>query len=1491
MALAPQPSICAACGAENRATAKFCGSCGGSLTDVPCPDCGTPNPAGQAFCDECGRPLKAVRAAPAAPVERTAAGKSSTETTAPRALGAGRYRVLGFLGEGGRKRVYLAEDTQLRREVAVAICKSDGLDRTALTRARREAEAMARLSDHPNIVPIYDIGEEEDLYLVTQYMPGGDLEARLAASEGRRLPVEEAVRIATEIARALEYAHGHRFVHRDVKPGNVWLSPDGTAKLGDFGLAMALDRQQLTAEGAMVGTVAYMSPEQALGRPATARSDVYSLGALLYELLCGVPPFGGEDAAVVISQHATRAPVRPTWHRADVPRALENLVLALLAKSPEERPASATEVRQALEAIAAANSVERATVDDGAALEHLNDGLFLGREAELRELRNAVDSAFAGHGRIVMLVGEAGIGKTRLAAETDTYAELRGATVLWGRCTQSAGAPPYWPWIQAIRSYVRSVDSEVLRSELGSGASDIAQIVSEVGPQLGEAAGEALAMDPEQARFRLFDSVAGFLTNASQRTPIAIFLDDLHLADQPSLLLLQFVAAELASARILLVGTYREDELEADHPLRAVHAALGRERGYTPLRLRGLDAGTVKAFLEHGAHQPLESPAELAFVEAVCSESEGNPYFIQEIVRHLVESGAIYAQGDRWTSDAQRIEDLGIPQGIRDAVNRRLGRLSDACRELLATAAVFGREFGLSLLETISPLDEATIADCLREALDAAIVQPVVDEVGRYGFAHGTTRDALYEALAPARRVELHKAVGEALEEAYDARIESHLGELAHHFAQAAPAGVADKAADYAWWAGERAAQLYAYEDAVAHYRGALALFAAIDDDPTRRCELLLALGEALWRAGDAAQAQETFLAAAELARELSLPQQYGRAALGYGGGAGGFSVADRAEEQLVGLLRRALAMLPERDSVLRVRLTARLAIELHHLSGDPAEPDALSREAVEMADRIGDTGVLLLATYSRQWATIGPDGVEQQLSAGQEIVRLARIAGDEEMEFHGHHLRLLALLQLADLRGVDAEIRACARVARELRQPRYDWQVTVFRAMRALMHGRFEEGDRLAKEALAIGRRGRGELAIVAFGAQAFVARWADGRLAELEPGAAAFAETYRDSAWPAAFTFLLTEIDERERAAARFDALAKDAFGTILRDSNWLTAMACLAMTCLALRDARAAEQLHALLAPYADGCVPILAGSGSLGSTHAFAGHAAHAAGRLDEAIAAYASALEENARIGALFIAPRVRWRLAQALLERAGDGDRAAALQHIERGLDEAQQLGMPRERERLLALKLEQTTATALDVGSSIEEVARSVEQSRPDLRRAAAPDGTVTIMFSDIAGSTMLTQTLGDQRWLVLLRAHNAIVRESCARHGGYEVGTRGDGFMLAFASARRAISCALEIQQTLEAQRARAELGPLHVRIGLHTGEALRHDADFYGTNVNLAARIADQARGDQILVSSVLRDIVAATGEFEFELDREVELRGLTGLHRIYEVRRAA
>src|ERR671925_839186 len=339
---------CPSCGHENREVASFCGACGRALAaEQNCGNCGRANPAGQRFCDGCGSPLGAE-----APRRRTPTEQPSPAT--PHSLAEGRYRVERFLGEGGRKRVYLAHDERLARDVAVGVVRTEGLDEVGLARVRREAESMGRLGDHPHIVTVHDVGEDDGRpFIVSQYMAGGDVASLLASAPDGRLSVEEAARIGEHVCLALEHAHERGIVHRDIKAGNVWLTEDGTAKLGDFGLAMATDRSRVTAEGMMLGTVAYMPPEQALGRPADARSDLYSLGALLYEMLAGRPPFVGDDAVAVISQHINTVPVTPSWHNRDVPQPLDELILALLEKAPDDRPPAAAAVRERLREAAA----------------------------------------------------------------------------------------------------------------------------------------------------------------------------------------------------------------------------------------------------------------------------------------------------------------------------------------------------------------------------------------------------------------------------------------------------------------------------------------------------------------------------------------------------------------------------------------------------------------------------------------------------------------------------------------------------------------------------------------------------------------------------------------------------------------------------------------------------------------------------------------------------------------------------------------------------------------------------------------------------------------------------------------------------------------------------------------------------------------------------------------------------------------------------------
>ena len=554
------------------------------------------------------------------------------------------------------------------REVAFALIKTEGLDDVSRTRITREAPAMGRLGSHPHIVTVFDLGEHESQpYMVTELMGGGDVEGVIEDASDHRLSLEQAIGIAKETCRGLEFAHSRGIVHRDLKPGNVWLTGDGVAKIGDFGLAVAIDRSRLTTEGMMVGTVSYMPPEQAMGGEVGFQADLYSLGCILYEMVAGRPPFLGDDSIAIIGQHINTPPVAPSWHNGQCPRPLEALILRLLAKDPSERPASAADVLAALDGMDLTATAE-SSIEDAQPLDSLAGGVFVGRQREMGELKSALEDALSGRGRLVTLVGEPGMGKTRTAQELATYAGLRSAQVLWGRCYEEQGMPPYWPWVQAIRSYVREHEPEQLRSEMGAGAADIAEVVSNVKGRLPDLPPPPQLDSPEQARFRLFDSITAFLKSASQKQPLVLVLDDLHWADQPSLLLLQFLVRELANIRLLLMGTYRDVELNLQHPLAETLGELTRERLFQRVLLRGLSQQDVGRFIEVAAG--VNPPSGLA--EAVHTQTEGNPLFVTEVVRLLVQEGELTQESgtrDSWT--------VRIPEGVREVIGRRLNRVPE----------------------------------------------------------------------------------------------------------------------------------------------------------------------------------------------------------------------------------------------------------------------------------------------------------------------------------------------------------------------------------------------------------------------------------------------------------------------------------------------------------------------------------------------------------------------------------------------------------------------------------------------------------------------------------------------------------------------------------------------------------------------------------------------------------------------------------------------
>jgi class 3 adenylate cyclase/tetratricopeptide (TPR) repeat protein len=1419
----------------------------------------------------------------------------------PATFAEGRYEVKGFLGEGGRKKVYLAHDSKLDRDVAVAVIKTEGLDDAGLARVKREAQAMGRLGDHPNIVTVFDIGDDgAQPYIVSQYMGGGDLDGLLGAATNRQMAAEDAIRIAEQICDGLDHAHSRGIVHRDLKPGNIWLTNEGTAKIGDFGLAVALDRSRLTLQGMMVGTVGYMPPEQALGRAADARSDLYSLGCILYEMVTGRPPFLGEDAVAVISQHINTAPVAPSYQNQSVPRGLESLIITLLAKPPAERPQSAgavaAELRRIGDSASQMASVEQAPspLAGPGGLGGVTWGAFVGRRQEMDQLKTALEDCLSSRGTLAMLIGEPGIGKTRLAQEFTVYAELRGARVISGRCYEGEGTVPYLPFVESFRQYVRGREDPALREELGPGAPEVAELVSEIRQRFPDVATPP-QLEGDAARHRLFDSVSTFVANASGANPLVIFLDDIHWADKPTLLLMQHLARSVANLRVLILGAYRDIELDRTHPLAEVIAALRREQPYRRVLLRGLPEDDIMSYLEAASAQATNEGNEAgrrALSAVLYRETEGNPFFIREIITHLVEEGKLYRdENGSWTAgNISDVSELGIPEGVREVIGRRLSLLGEGCNRMLTLASTMTGGFTWEALKAMAltpDLSEEGLLSLLEEALGAQLLSERRDASGTYDFTHALIRQTLYEELSTPRRVLLHRQIGEALERLYEGNVEPHLPELAHHFFQAAPGGDVEKAIDYARRAGDRAMAQYAYEDATGHYERALqAMELKSPVDEGTRSALLICLAGAQITAGEPTKARETGEKAVRTARGLNDGELLGRATLSVADALfHSFGTAHEFEECIL-LIEEALAAIGTSDSTTRALLLNRMARALSFARGLDTEDNLpFAREAVAMAERIGDAALSAVAIDSLRGAMWRPEFIDERLAACTEAVRLAKSAGDQNAEFSGRSWRTIDLLELGDIAGVDAEIGAMADLAATLRRPLYSYRVQSFQATRAGMKGRLAEAEGLIMECLALAQKA-GYDATLDFGAQISNVRWLQGRYSELIEPFRQIIERYPTvSASRAGLAFFLKELDNREEAAVEFEQLATHDFDDLPRDALWLVATTIAVETCCYLRDLPRAQMLYDMLLPYAGRLVVVGSGLNCYGSVSRYLGMAASVLGRAEDATRHFEEAIESDTRAGATPWIAFSRLQYADFLLAQGDANSRENALPMLGAALDTFEQLGMTGLLERALALKMKAQGIDLSDIGTSIDTVAHEALAERPDLKPHAAPDGTVTIMFSDIEGSTAMADRLGDTRFMEVLREHNTIIREQIKGNAGFEVKSEGDGFMVAFQSAGKALACAESIQKALVTRNESAE-EPVLVRVGLHAGEVIKEGEDFFGRNVIMAARVASQAHGGEILASGILKGLVEGSDVAWGEM-RTVALKGLSGEHEIWAV----
>jgi serine/threonine protein kinase/tetratricopeptide (TPR) repeat protein len=841
---------CPHCQADNPEGVKFCGECGKSLQDeLVCPQCGHANPSGVKFCHECGCRLTE-------PVSQEPPAAAKTATAEPTSFVNDRYKVKKKLGEGGKKKVYLVHDKVLDRDVAFALIKTENLDQDARKRVTREAQAMGKLGDNPHIVSIFDMGELNDQpYIVIPLMGGGDVEGLIEKAPDHKLPLDRTISIAKAVCRGLVFAHSKGVIHRDLKPGNVWLTDDGTAKIGDFGLAVMTDVSRLTMEGIMVGTVSYMPPEQAMGGEVTSKADLYSLGAMLYEMVTGRPPFVGDDSVSIIGQHINTQPISPTWHRADLPPAFESLIMLLLEKDPEKRPGSAKDVLAALESIEKGD-IKESVVETQAQTENpIYRRIFIGRENELKTLQNAFDGAMSGRGALMMVVGEPGIGKTAICDQLSTFVTLKGGKALTGNCYEEGSLSlPYLAFVEAIRSYVLDRDTEDLKKELGSGATDVARIVSEIREKLHVEPREA--QNPEEDRYRLMQAATSFLKNAAAVKPMLVILEDLHDADKGTLEMLSYVSRNLQNTRLMIVGTYRDVEVDRNHPLSAALAELRRVSSFGRVLLRGLNIDEVRRMLTGITHE--EIPLGLA--DVVHRQTEGNPLFVQEVVRYLAEEGLIQQEEGKWKPTKDTPLEMNIPEGLRDVIGKRLSLLTSECNQLLSAAAVIGRDFTLNTLKDVSNLEEDAFVNALSEAVQLSVLEER-KRIGsiQYRFTHAFFRQTLYEEMIAPRRLQLHQRIARSLERQYGKRLEEHATELAEHFSQSTDPVDLEKAVNYGELAAKRATSVFSFGEAVRLLEQALQVQRVLDPDhKAKLCDLLLELADALNNSGDPHRAVNT---------------------------------------------------------------------------------------------------------------------------------------------------------------------------------------------------------------------------------------------------------------------------------------------------------------------------------------------------------------------------------------------------------------------------------------------------------------------------------------------------------------------------------------------------------------------------------------------------------------------------------------------------------
>lgn len=811
-------------------------------------------------------------------------------------------------------------------------------------------------------------------------------------------------------------------------------------------------------------------------------------------------------------------------------------------------------------------------------------GSFVGRAQELARLQAAWEDVRSGRGRVVLVAGEAGIGKTRLGLEAATLAAGQGALVLSGRCDEDVPVP-YQPFSEALDQYVAGADAQELRRHLGWGARDVAALVvrlTTVLPELTEGSAPTMDGEPSGSGERLFEGVAFLLRSLSTTRPVVLLLDDLHWADRATTLLLRYLARALSDAPVLLFGTYRDDDARGQAPVLRAVSELAREPGVVRLPLGGLGPAEVADLL----HTRAPGGAQRELAVRLVEQTGGNPFFLAELLRH---ASNLRLRGD---------EDLVVPQTVTDVVAARSARLSTAGRQLLRAASVLGQQGERRVLQQVVGLDDELFSSACDEVEEGRFLLAVPGSPERYQFAHVLLRTISYGEMTTARRIRLHEGTAAALQPLggrFAADVARHLV-AAGRSAQAVQPALAGAA-----WARVR------HDDEQAARLLHLALSRLAEDDH-RRLPALLDLGAAHRRGQAPALACAAYQEAAALARRRTDALALADAALGlFGGATHGGATVEEGDERTA-LLEEALAALGEGDSAARVRVLSALAYA-HYF--DARRRTELAHEALSSGRRLGQPRALSAALSAAWTSTWGPQRTHDRLEIATEMVEVARGGGDAERELSARLIRLGDLVELGDRQQVDTELGLTEALLEQAPVPWLRWRVTAWRALLSVVEGR-DDAEELIGAALAARADRTDANAAQCFGIQLVCLRLTQGRAHEvLDLVRAAVADYPVAPAYRCVLALCLAEAGQLDEARLQFEHFAANDFSHVTQDVNWITSMAALADTCVALADARRAELLHQALLPVADRMAVLDA----YGGGGAFWGSIAGLVGRLE------------------------------------------------------------------------------------------------------------------------------------------------------------------------------------------------------------------------------------------------------------------------------------